>query len=146
MTDMVDKRGIHEILRTSTDHGGPLAPDELSLRCLAVAVRLDAKNEIDHLELTHLLDGLAGPGQWMTTLEWLFVEPPQTAGKVTAPVALPEGIAVMAILADLTNEPQRILSDHAITPAAIMRWRWAAFQLNQNPEGRGRFPWERRHE
>jgi hypothetical protein len=143
---MVDKPGIHETLRASTDHGGPLAPDEPALRCLAVAVRLDAKNEIDHLELTYLLDGLAGPRQWMTTLEWLFMEPPQSAaGEVTAPVALPEGIAVKAILDDLTNEPQRILFDHAMTSAEIRRWRWAAFQMDQNPEGRGRFPWERHH-
>ena len=123
-----------------------MAPDEPALRCLAVAVRLDVKNEIDHLELTHLLDDFAGPGQWMTTLEWLFVEPPQSAtGEVTAPVALPEDIAVKAILADLTDEPQRIFFDHAMSPAEIRRWRWAAFQMDQNPEGRGRFPWERRH-
>lgn len=123
-----------------------MPPDELALRCLAVAVRFDAKNEIDHLELTHLLDDLVGLGQWMTTLEWLFVEPPQSAaGEVTAPVALPEGIAMKAILADLTSEPQRILFDHAMTQAEIRRWRWAAFQMDQNPEGRGRFPWERSH-
>ena len=123
-----------------------MAPDEPALRCLAVAVRFDAKNEIDHLELTHLLDDLASPGLWMTTLEWLFVEPPQSAaGEVTTPVALPEGAAVKAILADLTNEPQRILFDHAMTPAEIRRWRWAAFQMDQNSEGRGRFPWERGH-
>lgn len=121
-----------------------MAPDEPALRCLAVAVRLDVKNEINHLELTHLLDGLAGPCHWMTTLEWLFVKPPQSAaGNVTAPVALPEDIAVSAIFADLTNEPQRILFDHAMTSAEIRRWRWAAFQMDQNPEGRGRFPWER---
>lgn len=137
---------MHAILRTSTDHGGPLAQHESALRCLAVAVRLDAKNEIDRLELTHLLDSLAGPGLWMTTLEWLFVEPPQSAaGQVTAPVALPEGIAVKAILADLTNEPQRILFDHVMTSAEIRRWRWAAFQMDQNNEGHGRFPWEARH-
>lgn len=123
-----------------------MAPDEPALRCLAVAVRLDAKNEIDHLELTHLLDSLAGFGQWMTTLEWLFVEPPQSAsGDFTAPVAMPEGVAVKAILADLTQEPPRILFDHAMTPAEIRRWRWAAFQMDQNPVGRGRFPWERHH-
>jgi hypothetical protein len=143
---MVDKPGIHENLRTSTDQGGPLAPDEPALRCLAVAVRFDAKYEIDRLELTHLLDDLAGPGQWMTTLEWVFVEPPQSAtGEVTAPVALPEGVAVKAILADMTSEPQRILFDHAMTPAEIRRWRWAAFQMDQNNEGRGSFPWEPRH-
>lgn len=143
---MVDKPRMHETLRTSTDHGGPLAPDEPALRCLAVAVRLDAKNEIDHLELTHLIDGLAGPGHWMTTLDWLFVEPPQlAAGYVTAPVAMPESVALKAILADLTEEPQRILFDHAMTPAEIRRWRWAAFHMDQNPEGRGRFPWERGH-
>lgn len=123
-----------------------MAPDEPALRCLAVAVRFDAKNEIDHLELKHLLDDLTSPGQWMTTLEWLFVEPPRlAAGEITAPVALPEGVAVKAILADLTNEPQRILFDHAMTPAEIRRWRWAAFQMDQKSEGRGRFPWERGH-
>ncbi|QTC90862.1 hypothetical protein [Brevundimonas goettingensis] len=123
-----------------------MAPAEPALRCLAVAVRLDAKNEIDSFELTHLLDDLAGSGQWMTTLEWLFVEPPQSAaGEVTAPVSLPEEIAVKAILADLTNEPHRILFDHAMTPAEIRRWRWVAFQMDLNPEGRGRFPWERGH-
>lgn len=124
-----------------------MAPDDVPMRCLAVSVTFDANGDIDSLELAQLLDGIAGPGQRITTTEWLFIEPPAlVAGETTAPVALPESVAVRAILNDLTNAPQRILFDHAMTPAEMRKWRWAAFQVEQNPEGRGRFPWEPPHD
>lgn len=124
-----------------------MTPDDVPMRCLAVSVRFDADGDIDNLELAQLLDGIAGPGHWMTTTEWLFINPPaMIAGEATAPVAVPESVAVRAILNDLTNAPQRILCDHAMTPAEMRKWRWAAFQVEQNPEGRGRFPWEPPHD
>lgn len=120
-----------------------MAPEELPIRCLAVGVLLDPTGQIDGLELEALMNEIAGVGQWMSTEEWLFVEPPRTnPEQITVPVALPESIAVKVILADLTNDPPRILSDHAMTPAEIRRWRWLTFHLNPNPQGQGLFPWE----
>ena len=120
-----------------------MAPEEAPLRCLAVIVVTDETGKVDTLEFERFMDDVAGPGRWMSTIDWLFVEPPQSApGQVTAPVALPEDVAVRAILHDLTNEPQRILIDHAMSPGEIRKWRWAAFQVSQNPHGQGLFPWE----
>lgn len=123
-----------------------MAPEETPLRCLAVVVSCDAAGEIDTLELESFMNYVAGPGQWLSTGEWLFVEPPQTSpGQITAPVAVPESVAVRAILADLTNEPTRIFSDHAMTPGEIRKWRWAAHQVDPRPQGQGVFPWEVHH-
>lgn len=120
-----------------------MAPEEHPLRCLAVIVVTDETGKVDTLELERFMDEVAGPGRWMSTIEWLFLEPPQSVpGQFTAPVALPDEIAVRAILNDLTNEPQRILIDHAMSPGEIRKWRWAAYQINPRPQGQGLFPWE----
>lgn len=118
-------------------------PVEQPLRCLAVRVVLDDAGEIDGIELEAFLNSAAGP-QWLSTTEWLFVDPPAEAGgEITVPVVMPEAMAVRAVLADLTNEPRRIVFDHATTPSETRKWRWIAFQVAPNPQGQGRFPWER---
>lgn len=121
-----------------------MAPLEAPLRCVAVRVLMDDAGEIDGLELEAFLNDVAGPHQWLSTTEWLFVEPPvEAGGKLTVPVVMPEAVAVKAVLHDLTNEPQRILFDHATTPGETRKWRWVAFQTAPNAQGQGRFPWER---
>lgn len=121
-----------------------MAPYEEPLRCLAVVAKLDDSGAIDSVELEGFLNDMAGPRQWLATAEWLFVEPPaEVAGALTVPVAVPEDIAVRAILNDLTNEPRRILFDHATSSSETRKWRWVAFQVAPNPEGKGIFPWER---
>lgn len=123
-----------------------MAPEEEPIRCLAVRALQGAADQIDSLELEALMNEIAGVGQWMSTDEWLFIEPPRTEpDQITVPVALPESIAVKAILADLTKEPPRILSDHPMTPGEIRKWRWLTFQLAPNPQGQGLFPWEVAH-
>lgn len=123
-----------------------MAPDEGPLRCLAVSVTHDAKGRIDSFELEYLMDDLAGPGQWISTGEWLFIDPPMdVTDQITAPVVLPEATAIKAILADLTNAPSRIITDYALTPGEVRKWRWLAFQRSHNTEGRGVFPWEVAH-
>jgi len=123
-----------------------LAPFEEPLRCLAVSVVLDEAGEVDGIELEAFLNHVAGRHQWLSTTEWLFVEPPAEAeGHVTVPVVMPEGTAVQAILSDLTNEPQRIIFDLPTTPAETRKWRWVAFQVAPNAQGQGRFPWEAAH-
>lgn len=120
-----------------------MAAEEAPMRCLAVCVMRDEAGDIDSIELARFMNEVAGPDQWISTSEWLFVEPPQSApGHVTAPVAFLEEVAIKAILNDLTNEPQRIFTDHGMTPGEIRKWRWAAFQVSQNPHGQGLFPWE----
>lgn len=121
-----------------------MAPVEQPLRCLAVRVIFDDAGEIDGLELESYLNDVAGSHQWLSTTEWLFVDPPTEAGgKVTVPVVVPEATATKAILADLTSEPNRIVFDHQVTPAEARKWRWVAFQVAPNPQGQGYFPWER---
>lgn len=121
-----------------------MAPVEKPLRCLAVRVALDDAGEIDGFELEAFLNDVAGPHRWLSTTEWLFVDPPVEAEeRVTVPVVMPDEIAVRAILADLTNDPQRIIFDLPTTPAETRKWRWVAFQVAPNPQGQGRFPWER---
>lgn len=121
-----------------------MSPHEQSLRCLAVRVVLDDAGEIDGIELEVFLNEIAGPHQWLSTTEWLFVDPPSEAGDwPTVPVVMPEEVAVRAILEDLTGDPPRILFDHQTTPAERRKWRWVAFQVAPNQQGQGRFPWER---
>ena len=121
-----------------------MAPLEAPLRCVAVRVLMDDAGEIDGLELEAFLNDVAGPHQWLSTTEWLFVEPPvEAGGKLTVPVVMPEAVAEKAVLHDLTNEPPRILFDHATTPGETRKWRWVAFQTAPNAQGQGRFPWER---
>lgn len=121
-----------------------MAPLEAPLRCVAVRVLMDDAGEIDGLELEAFLNDVAGPHQWLSTTEWLFVEPPvEAGGKLTVPVVMPEAVAVKAVLHDLTNEPQLILFDHATTPGETRKWRWVAFQTAPNAQGQGCFPWER---
>lgn len=121
-----------------------MAPLEVPLRCLAVRAVLDKAGEIDDLELAAFLNEVAGPHQWLSTTEWLFVEPPvEAGGEPTVPVVMPEAVAVKAVLHDLTTEPQRIVFDHATSPGETRKWRWVAFQVAPNPHGQGQFPWER---
>lgn len=121
-----------------------MAPVEQPLRCLAVSVVLDEAGEVDGIELEAFLNHVAGRHQWLSTTEWLFVDPPAEAEeRVSVPVVMPDEIAVRAILADLTNDPQRIVFDFQTTPAETRKWRWVAFQVAPNPQGQGRFPWER---
>ncbi|MFC5390658.1 hypothetical protein U0030_01055 [Brevundimonas bullata] len=121
-----------------------MAPEEAPLRCLAVRAVADEAGEIDGLELELFMNAVAGPHQWISTTEWLFISPPaEAAGEITVPVVVPEAIAIKAILADLTNAPQRIVFDHATTPGETRKWRWVAFQTAPNAQGQGRFPWER---
>lgn len=120
-----------------------MAPLEAPLRCLAVRVVLDEAGEIDGLDLEAFLNDCVGRHQWLSTTEWLFVEPPVEAGREpTVPVVVLETVAVKAVLNDLTNEPPRILFDHATSPAETRKWRWVAFQTAPNSQGQGRFPWE----
>lgn len=121
-----------------------MAPLEAPLRCVAVRVLMDDAGEIDGLELEAFLNDVVGPHQWLSTTEWLFVEPPvEAGGKLTVPVVMPEAVAVKAVLHDLTKEAKRILFDHATTPGETRKWRWVAFQTAPNAQGQGRFPWER---
>lgn len=114
------------------------------LRCLAIRILKDANGEIDNAEFEAFLDEVAGRHQWISTTEWLFVEPPVEAnGFETLPVAMPQSAAVKAILADLTNPEARVLTDHLVTPAEQRKWRWVAFQIAPGPQGQGYFPWER---
>lgn len=122
-----------------------MEPFEEPLRCLAVSVVLDEAGKVDSIELEAFLNHVAGR-RWLSTTEWLFVEPPAEAeGHLTVPVVMPEGTAVQAILNDLTNEPQRIIFDLLTTPAETRKWRWVAFQTAPNSQGQGRFPWEVAH-
>ncbi len=140
---MVDRSDLYENLPDLTHQGGRLAPAEPPLRCLAVVAFRDEAGRIDTLELESFMNAVAGSGLWLSTDEWLFVEPPATEPYlITVPVALPESIAVRAILADLTSDPPRIKFDHAMTSGQIRKWRWLAFQLNPNSQGKGLFPWE----
>lgn len=121
-----------------------MAPVEAPLRCLAVRAVIDEGGEIDGLELELFMNDVAGPHQWLSTTEWLFVSPPaEAAGEITVPVAVPEAIAIKAILADLTNKPPRILFDHATSPGETRKFRWVSFQVAPNQQGQGKFPWER---
>lgn len=121
-----------------------MAPVEQPLRCLAVRVVLDETGEIDGIEMEAFLNDVAGPHRWLSTTEWLFLEPPvEAAGEITVPVVVPEAVATKAILADLTTEPNRIVFDHQVSPAEVRKWRWVAFQVAPNSHGQGYFPWER---
>lgn len=102
-----------------------MSPFEESLRCLAVSVVLDEAGEVDGIELQAFLNHLAGRDQWLSTTEWLFVEPPAEAeGHHTVPVVMPEETAVQAILNDLTNEPQRSISVRKLEVLAALDARW----------------------
>ena len=123
-----------------------MAPLEAPLRCLAVRAVVDEAGEIDGLELEAFLNDCVGVRQWLSTTEWLFVEPPvEAGGELTVPVVVLETVAVKAVLNDLTNEPPRILFDHATSPSETRKWRWVAFQTAPNAQGQGRFPWESTH-
>ena len=123
-----------------------MAPLEAPLRCLAVRAVVDEAGEIDGLELEAFLNDVAGRHQWISTTEWLFISPPaEAAGEMTVPVVVPEAVAIKAILADLTSDPNRIMFDHTTTPGETRKWRWIAFQTAPNAQGQGRFPWECTH-
>lgn len=120
-----------------------MAPTEAPLRCLTVRAVVDERGDIDGLELELFMNAVAGPRKWISTAEWLFVEPPlEAAGEITVPVVVPEAVAVKAILADLTNEPRRILFDLPTTGAETRKWRFIAFCSATNIQGKGVFPWE----
>ena len=123
-----------------------MAPLEASLRCLAVRAFADEAGEIDGLELEAFLNDCVGRHQWLSTTEWLFVEPPvEAGGELTVPVVVLETVAVKAVLNDLTTTPPRILFDHATSTSETRKWRWIAFQTAPNAQGQGRFPWECTH-
>ena len=114
---------------------------EEPLRCLAVRFQQGAKGEIDSTELENYLDRVVGPNQWLSTTQWLFIEPPSREDEaITVPVVVPERIVGRALRHD--GPRRRILFDHRTTPAETRKWRWVAFQVAPNPEGQGRFPWE----
>lgn len=120
-----------------------MAPDEAPLRCLTVRAVMDERGTIDGLELALFMNAVAGHGQWISTTDWLFVEPPaEAAGEITVPVVVPEATAVRAILADLTNNPRRILFDLSTSSGETRKWRWVAFQRAPNDCAKGLFPWE----
>ncbi len=114
---------------------------EEPLRCLAVRVVFDATGEIDSTELENYLNRVVGPSQWLSTTQWLFIEPPSPEDEaITVPVVVQERIVGRAIQND--RPCLRILFDHRTTPAETRKWRWIAFQVAPNPQGQGRFPWE----
>lgn len=118
-----------------------MEPVEEPLRCLAVRVVYDATGEIDSTELENYLNRVIGPNQWLSTTEWLFIEPPSPEDEaVTVPVVVPERLVGRAIQNDRPS--LRIIFDHRITPAETRKWRWVAFQIAPNAQGQGRFPWE----
>lgn len=123
-----------------------MAPDENPLRCLAVRVTRDEAGQINLAEVASFLDEVAGRGQWISSEEWLFIDPPPEAeGETTLPVVMPVAAATRAVLHDLTNQPPRIVTDYQVSPAETRRWRWYAFQKVPNDQGRGWFPWETAH-
>lgn len=71
----------------------------------------------------------------------VMLDEAEADGEITVPVVVPEAIAVKAILADLTNDPPRILFDHALSGGQTRKWRWVASHTARE-QGRGRFPWE----
>lgn len=109
------------------------------LRCLAVRVLKDSDGQIDSIEFESFLNDVAGRHRWLSTTEWLFVDPPVEAdGLETQPVLMPELIAVKAIVADLANPEPRILMDHKLSHREERKWRWAASHI----VGQKHFPWE----
>jgi len=118
-----------------------LEPVEEPLRCLAVRFQRDAKGEVDSTELENYLNCVIGPHQWLSTTQWLFMEPPSPEDEaVTVPVVVPERLVGRAIQKDRPS--LRIIFDHRTTPAETRKWRWVAFQIAPNAQGQGRFPWE----
>lgn len=121
-----------------------MAPDENPLRCLAVRVTRDAAGQINLTEVASFLDEVAGEGQWISSEEWLFIDPPlEAAGEVTLPAVMPMPAATRAVLHDLTNDPPRIVIDYQTTPAETRRWRWYASLDRPGGIGPSLFPWER---
>lgn len=118
-----------------------MEPVKESLRCLGVRFPQDADGEIDSTELEVYLNRVLGPNQWLSTAQWLFIEPPSPEDEAdTIPVVVPERIVSRAFRND--GARRRILFDHRTTSAETRKWRWVAFQIAPNPEGQGRFPWE----
>ncbi|MGX1693735.1 hypothetical protein [Brevundimonas naejangsanensis] len=118
-----------------------MEPVEESLRCLGVRFPQDADGEIDSTELKIYLNRVIGPNQWLSTMQWLFIEPPSPEDEAdTIPVVVPERVVSRAFRND--GPRRRILFDYRTTPAETRRWRWVAFQVASNPQGRGVFPWE----
>ncbi|WP_341022415.1 hypothetical protein [Brevundimonas diminuta] len=121
-----------------------MGPVEEPLRCLAVRFQQDAKGEIDSTELENYLNRVIGPDQWLSTTQWLFIEPPSAEDEAaTVPVVVQERIVGRAIQNDRPS--LRILFDHRTSPSETRKWRWVAFQVAPNSEGQGRFPWEMAH-
>lgn len=117
---------------------------EEPLRCLGVRFQQDADGEIDGTELENYLNRIVGQSQWLSTTQWLFIEPPSAEDEeITVPVVVPERIVGRAIRND--GPRRRILFDHRTTPAETRKWRWVAFQIAPNPESQGRFPWKAVH-
>lgn len=118
-----------------------MEPVEEPLRCLGVCFQQDSDGEIDSTELEIYLNRVIGPSQWLSTAQWLFIEPPSPEDETTTiPVVVPECMVAHAFRNDRPRP--RILYDYRTTPAETRKWRWVAFQIAPNPEGQGRFPWE----
>ena len=119
-----------------------MAPVEAPLRCLAVHVGLTPTGKIDRSELEACLDDLVGHGQWLSSTDWMFAAPPaEVRCWATVPVVLPEMVAALAIKADASNDPPRILHDYALSPSEEQKWLAAQAALKSG--GNDRFQWGR---
>lgn len=95
-----------------------MAPEEAPLRCLAVRAVADEAGEIDGLELELFMNAVAGPHQWISTTEWLFISPPaEAAGEITVPVVVPEAIAIKASLLNLSD--LLAADDHVLMSSSV---------------------------
>jgi len=114
---------------------------EPPVHCLAVRVYRLAKGEIDTNELVALLDATAGLHQWLMTEQWLFRSPPieTRPGIITIPVVCPEAAAHRLQSLERTG---RVKNVGVVSGPELRQWRWVAFQVQPNAEGRGNFPWE----
>ena len=98
-----------------------MSPHEEPLRCLAVHALLGRRGGIDGVELEAFLNEIAGPHKWLSTTEWLFVEPPaEVGGRLRSPEWDSARDAAQAILrndAELLN----LLVKHELLPEGGVR-------------------------
>lgn len=121
-----------------------MVPFNEPMRCFALRVDLRPDGEFDTSALEWFLNRAIGTEQWLMTSEWLFTDPPDKGDHgPTVPVLVPEHLAVRLVLTDLEGPAQRVVADHSVSGVEARRWRWAAFVIAPNDQGRGRFPWER---
>lgn len=121
-----------------------MVPENEPMRCFAMRVDVQPDGGLDTTRLEWFLNDAIGLNQWLMTTEWLFSNPPdQDEHGHTVPVLVPEELAIKLVLTDLEGPDQRVVGDHSVVGVEARRWRWAAFVVEPNDEGRGRFPWER---